>query len=82
VNLSLCPYDDSIGIYDTNCPRCVARHYVRSLEREQAITRAAWRATLSATEFEEMKRIVQEVRQCVTGVATTPTVIPAPDGSS
>ena len=60
--MTLCPYDDSYGIFDFSCKRCIARLYVQGTEREQAITRAKWRATLTAAEIEEMKELVARER--------------------
>lgn len=64
-----CPYDDSQGLYDFSCRRCVARAYVRSLPREQQLTSKRWRETMTQEEQEEMKKLIEEER--ARAVATT-----------
>jgi hypothetical protein len=55
-----CQCCDSIGLYDFNCKRCIARLYVRALPREQQATSKVWRATLTPEEQDEMRRLIEE----------------------
>ena len=57
-----CDCCDSIGLYDFNCNRCLARLYVAAFPREQPFMRAKWHSSMSKEQVDEILEHVGELR--------------------